>query len=240
MIKPLIFTEPFASGGAFTAMPLGSSGTQPNQVLGYPPIFATPYSAGGIPIDISQTNGVLNAYSTQDVWIQGGGQFTFEPDWITANTTYDAGVVLWCASNQSYQLSLQPTSANFISNPSYINDGVNWQQVTISPTSFANMLSTSGYQYIAGEFIIQWITVGFPVTINSTLTTETVSFPIQFPTTVLSVVGNCNSGVGITRGINVSTYNYSTTQCTADLSATAAQPFAANEILYVNFIAIGY
>lgn len=143
MIKPLVFTLPFAENGDFDEFSLVPVINAPNQPQGYPPIFATPYSSGGIPIDAGQTNGIFNAYSTQSVWLQGGGTFTFEPSWITANAGYDAGAILWYAAAKQFVISLVDNNANdFITNPSTI-DNVNWQYLS----SLSGTTAASDFKY---------------------------------------------------------------------------------------------
>lgn len=152
MTKPPIFTTPFASGGNYTPLSLTSSTTVINQVLGIPQVFATPYSSGGQPVPVNQTNGIWNAYSTQSVWQQGGGTFTYEPAFVTATGGYDAGTILFYAAANRYVISLiGGNNFNFLVTPGDI-DGVHWQYLdTYSAaanfpniTDIANLVSVTG------------------------------------------------------------------------------------------------
>lgn len=101
-----------------------------NEQTGFPPSQSTPLGAGGFPVNRRQTNGVLSFYTNFTLWSQAGGQYTFESDIADAGG-YNAGMILYCASNQSYQVSLiDDNTANFVTTPSYVNDGVNWLQLT--------------------------------------------------------------------------------------------------------------
>ena len=127
IVQPATLTAPIASQGAYVAPLTTADPNIASLPLGYPPSQATPLSAGGIPVDIKQTNGFWNLLSQFIVWINTGGQWTFDPAVVTANGGYNKGQILWCASVQRYLLSLvNNNTANFLTNPNYINDGVNW------------------------------------------------------------------------------------------------------------------
>lgn len=123
--SPII--KPYCNSGAQVAPPLGTSTTVANQETGFPPSQATPLNAGGIPVDIEQFNGLLNFYTQQILAMEAGVKFTFDPNFSAQYGGYPAGVILYCASNNSYQISLVANNtANFVSTPSYVDDGINW------------------------------------------------------------------------------------------------------------------
>lgn len=159
MLAPEIFTVPFASGGNFAPLPLSTSTAVANQILGYPPIYATPYSAGGLPVDIGQTNGIFYSYSTQLVWQQGGGQFTYNTTWVTATGGYDAGIILWYATANQFVISLiNGNNNNFITTPSLI-DGTHWQYLSYYTNSnvvgdFKNSAQAANHVAGAGTWLI--------------------------------------------------------------------------------------
>ena len=137
--KPETITEPFCAQGiegTDYVTPQVSS-TDPlvvTQDLGYPPSQATPYQSGGTFVTRPQTNGLLRLYSNIITWLNIGGQITFD-DAVVDVGGYPEGIVLWCASNGTYQKSLKDNNiANFITTPSYINDGINWRVVTNTPS----------------------------------------------------------------------------------------------------------
>lgn len=137
--KPTVIVEVFCAlgtSGTDYIIPVQTSGnpaimTQDN---GYPVSQSTPLNAGGVTVKRNETNGAFRLYSSILTWLQAGGTFTFESTVSTANTGYPAGQLLWSATNNAFQLSLQTTTANFVGTPSYLNDRVNWMQVN-SPYS---------------------------------------------------------------------------------------------------------
>jgi hypothetical protein len=121
-----------------------------------------------------------------------------------------------------------------------IYDGTNFRLTGLKNWQFGSSLSSNGYQKLPSGLIIQWFIAGFPVVVNGTISTQTINFPLAFPNTVFSVVGSFNQSSGVSRGVCVNTYSYSASNFMADLTAIAAQPFAANETINSSFIAIGY
>lgn len=130
IIIPDPITKPYCNTGAKVTTPVGSSTTVANQETGFPPLQATPLNAGGIPVDIEQFNGVLNLYSHQVQALVSGAKFTFNQAVSDENGGYPLGIILYCESNNSYQKSLVVNNtANFVTTPSYIDDGINWRSV---------------------------------------------------------------------------------------------------------------
>lgn len=131
IVKPSTILEPFAINGDLVAPPATSSAIVANQDTGFPLLQSTPIALGGTPVNREQMNGVINLYSQFAFWQQCGGTYTFDSAISTQYGGYPAGIVLFCASNNSFQLSLtNNNTANFITTPSYINDGVHWKQIT--------------------------------------------------------------------------------------------------------------
>lgn len=130
IIIPDPITKPYCNTGAKVTTPVGTSTTVANQETGFPPLQATPLNAGGIPVDIEQFNGVLNLYSQQIQALVSGAKFTFNQAVSDANGGYPLGIILYCESNNSYQKSLIANNTfNFVTTPSYIDDGINWKSI---------------------------------------------------------------------------------------------------------------
>lgn len=124
--------KPFSNTGDNAPPPLGPISTAANQETGFPILESTPLNAGGIPVTREEFNGALNFYTQQILALVSGARFTFNAALSTEQTGYPLGAVLYCASNNSLQRSLvNNNTANFITTPSYINDGINWSAVTI-------------------------------------------------------------------------------------------------------------
>lgn len=135
-------TKPFCQSGDEVQPPETVSTTVINQETGIPALQSQPLGTGGIPVTRPQFNGMINFYSQQILAMQMGVQYTFFdysstiPDW----TGYPAGVILYCASNNSYQVSLIDNNTfNFVTTPSYIDDGVHWRSIQ----SIQNLITKS-------------------------------------------------------------------------------------------------
>ena len=151
-VYPELIVTPFCAlgtEGTDYIIPVQSS-VDPNimtQDLGYPPIQSTPLNAGGIPPSRAQTNGAFYLYSSILTWINVGGQFTFNSA-IGANG-YDAGAVLWAASKNQFVVSLRANNtADFVTTPAYINDGINW--ATLSYLEYPDITDSGGKVIITG------------------------------------------------------------------------------------------
>lgn len=203
LIQPPIIYQPFCSTGSQTAPPTTSTGGSDvitNQEDGFTPLQATPFTAGGAPVLVSQMNGVLNFYSSIIEWINAGGTFTFDATFSTQNGGYPAGVILWCDSNKSYQRSLINNNiANFITTPSYINDGINWVTQSIYTPDIIDDVST-GQITIGGRVL----------NATQTLKTKSTSGKTSFVATTYDNIGSIpyfilytteNDGVTLNTGL---------------------------------------
>lgn len=124
---PSPIVKPYCNSGASVPPPSGTNTTVANQEIGFPPLQATAFTAGGVPVNVQQMNGVLNFYSKQIQGLVSGWCPTFDAGVSAQNGGYPLGAILYCASNNSYQKSLiSGNTANFLTNTAYINDGVNW------------------------------------------------------------------------------------------------------------------
>ena len=152
-VQPATLLTAIASQGAFVAPLLTPDQLKASIPLGYPPAQAELLSTGGTPVDIKQTNGLFNLLSQFIVWLNTGGTWTFDPA-VVAVGGYNQGAQLWCASASRYLISLKNNNtANFITTPSYVNDGVNW--------AFAELpsINDNGAQ----------VTVGKPLNVNGNI-----------------------------------------------------------------------
>jgi hypothetical protein len=133
LTRPNVIGNPFAYNGDYILPPTDGSNTDAivSQEVGYPQTQSAPLGSGGIPINRQQTNGIYNLYTNTLVWLNAGGTFTFDDTIVTTQGGYSQGAVLWCESISGFLVSLiDNNAANFVTNPNYINDGINWQTVT--------------------------------------------------------------------------------------------------------------
>lgn len=150
-MPPAIITQPFAWNGEFTPPPTtgSDSDTTVSQEVGFPETQSTPLGSGGVPVNRSQTNGIFNLYSNILVYINTGGTFTFDNSVVTDLGGYNEGAILWCASANQYLISLVNNNvANFITTPSYVNDGINWSFLT--SFAYPDITDTAGLVTITG------------------------------------------------------------------------------------------
>jgi len=132
--------KPFSNTGDNAPPPLGPISTAANQETGFPILESTPLNAGGIPVTREEFNGTFNFYTKQILALVMGCRFTFNQAVSDEQGGYPLGAVLYCASNNSLQRSLvNNNTANFITTPSYINDGVNWSAIVIDDLYCKNL-----------------------------------------------------------------------------------------------------
>lgn len=116
-----------------------------NQETGFPLLQADDLSnPNATPVKEEEMNGILNFYTNILFKLGQGLQFTFDSALSTRLVGYPIGAILYCESNNSFQRSLvDNNTANFVTNPSYINDGINW--VDINPLIIANNSARAYY-----------------------------------------------------------------------------------------------
>jgi hypothetical protein len=139
LTRPNVIGNPFAYNGDYILPPTDGSNTDAivSQEVGYPETQSAPLGSGGIPVNRQQTNGIYNLYTNTIVWLNAGGTFTFDNTIVTTQGGYSKGAVLWCESINGYLVSLiDNNAADFVTNPDYINDNVNWQTVNNITSDF--------------------------------------------------------------------------------------------------------
>ena len=153
LTAPNPIVKPFCNSGTQVAPPVGEDTFVANQETGFPDSQATPLPAG-TEVQQNQMNGVLKLYTSLLLWLNSGGQFTFNQAFSDANNGYALDNILWCASNSTFQRSLVANNtANFVTTPSYINDGINW--IDVNNTSFPDFQNnpTTGDVTIGGRVV---------------------------------------------------------------------------------------
>ncbi len=145
--------KPFCNSGDETPPIETSSTTVANQEIGFPPLQSTPLNAGGVPVNRLQMNGVFNFYTQQILAIQAGKPYTFNQQVSDLIGGYPEGFILYCDSNKSYQRSLiNNNNADFVTNPSFVDDGVNWTSDQFIKDLTVNNINANG-NIIANGFI---------------------------------------------------------------------------------------
>lgn len=120
----------FANAGNKRTIPvasqIGITAGAASYTDGFPPLTFTPLNAGGVPPAGQDFNGILNAITAVQQWQAGGGLFTYDATWSTANGGYPKGALLLKADGSGYWRNLVDNNAV---NPDTV--GTNW--VDISP-----------------------------------------------------------------------------------------------------------
>lgn len=127
-MQPNLIITPFgenADPGTIRAIPESKSPTDPRQdaswETGFPIATMTAISAGGIPPEGKDLNGVLNAISEHTAFIGGGGQYRWSEEYVLAKGGYQKGSVIQSDNGDaSYVSDIDGNTVNFNSDPSSI------------------------------------------------------------------------------------------------------------------------
>jgi hypothetical protein len=139
--NPII--KPFCNSGTQVTPPVGADTFVANQETGFPDSQATPLPVG-TEVQQDQMNGIFKFYTSLILWLNSGGQFTFNQAFSDANNGYAKDNILWCESTSTFQRSLvDNNTANFVTNPSYIDDGIHW--ISMNPLIVANNSARAYY-----------------------------------------------------------------------------------------------
>lgn len=175
---PQIIVEPFCNSGTpgtDYVIPVQTSGDNSivTQDTGYPPLQAVPIPMGGVPVSRAQTNGVHYLYSSILMWINVGGQFTFDASVASAGG-YNQNAILFDALSKKLVISLHNSNtANFVTDPTKIN-GTDW-----------DFLNGAGIVQKGTSGAISWIKFsdGFIIQYGQCAINATTTFPISFVNT---------------------------------------------------------
>lgn len=114
---------------------------------GFPPINFQDQTAGGIPPDGRDFNGIMFMITAYCAWIQGGGQFQFSQDFSDANGGYGRNIILQSAINPS--TFFFNTSAGNTNDPDVTPTGwISYSPIS-APTGIQAATLTAGAQAIA-------------------------------------------------------------------------------------------
>lgn len=132
-MQPDLIITPFgesADPGTIRPIPESTGPSDPKQNAswekGFPISTMTAISAGGIPPEGPDMNGVLNAISEHTVFVGGGGQYKWSAAYVAAKGGYAKGSVIQSDDGLvSYVSTIDVNSSNFNTDPSSI--GVSWE-----------------------------------------------------------------------------------------------------------------
>jgi hypothetical protein len=148
---------------------------------GFVPLNATPRSTGGVPPDIKDFNGILQALSAWTVWLQNGGAIRYDPAYVASNGGYPLGSIL--QSSATLGREYVSTAENNGTDP----DGsgtANWLTLGSLPATQANVNSGAGNGYVT------------PALLYGTPRSFTVNGYVQRADGILEQWGQAYSGAG--------------------------------------------
>lgn len=139
IITPI--TAPFAWSRSDNVLPATNSGSPDNvanQETGFPVLQMTALSTpGATPVKEQEMNGVINYYTQLLYQLGAGYQFTFNSALSGVLGGYAQGAVLWNAAGSNRQVSLiNNNTFDFVTNPSYVDDGIHWRTATDTPSIY--------------------------------------------------------------------------------------------------------
>lgn len=172
---------PFANSGAKNSIPTASQiGITPGAASltdGFPPLTRTPLSAGGVPPNGKDFNGIFNIVTAVQQWQSAGGFFTFDSTFSTSVNGYPKGAVLANTAGTGLWLSLvddntvdpdaNPNSSNWAS----LNPGGDQTQTFLAANATPGTQQVTPIGQADGRYMQQLTnTLGSNVDLN-TITT---------------------------------------------------------------------
>lgn len=148
--RPTNYAVPFANSGTKNTIPTAPTGSgKASFTEGFPPVTMQPLTAGGIPPEGKDFNGILYDITSHTIWVNAGGQYQFDVALATAIGGYPAGMVVQNnAGTSSYVSAVNNNTTNFNTTPSSI--GTLWL-----PWGGDAVISkiNAGYIYFMGQFV---------------------------------------------------------------------------------------
>lgn len=147
--RPTNIQKPFADAGAKNTIPVAATGTgKASFTDGFPPPTMRPITAGGIPPEGKDFNGILYDITSHTLWVNAGGQYQFDATLATAIGGYPAGMVIQDnAGVASYVSAVNNNTIDFNSTPSSIGSlwlpyaGTAYSNITIATTGGTTTLT---------------------------------------------------------------------------------------------------
>lgn len=169
--RPSNYPLPFANSGTKNTIPTPATGTgKASFTEGFPTVTMLPLTAGGVPPEGKDFNGILYDITTHTVWVNAGGQYQFDATLSTAIDGYPKGMVLQNnAGTASYVSAVDNNTTDFNATPSSI--GSLW--LPYSGRAFSNVaIATTGGTTVltAIQAAAKFITVTGVLVSNATLT----------------------------------------------------------------------
>lgn len=145
LTRPTNLTKTFASSGNKNVIPVSPAAPNASYTEGFPPVNMIPLSAGGIPVDGLDFNGIFFDITSHTIWVNSGGQYQFDAALSTAIGGYPAGMVLQNnAGTASYVSAVNNNTTDFNTTPASI--GTLWM-----PYAGADAYLSKSYIYYVAQ-----------------------------------------------------------------------------------------
>lgn len=122
--QPTKVQVPFANSGTKNTIPvasqIGITAGAASYTDGFPPLTFTPIASGGVPPSGADFNGIFNAITALLRWQSGGGHFTYDSSWSSANGGYAKGALLLKVDGSGFWFNT--TDSNTV-NPDTVGTG---------------------------------------------------------------------------------------------------------------------
>jgi hypothetical protein len=171
VVRPSNYSIPFANSGVKNTIPTPATGTgKASFTEGFPAVTMLPITAGGIPPEGKDFNGIYYDITTHTVWVNAGGQYQFDAALSTAIGGYPAGMVLQNnAGTASYVSAVANNTTDFNSTPSSI--GSLWLPYAGNAFSNVAIATTGGTTVLTAiQAAAKFITVTGVLVSDATLT----------------------------------------------------------------------
>jgi len=117
--RPTNLQKPFAVSGAKNVISNASASPNASYTDGFPPVTMLPLTAGGIPPQGKDFNGIFYDITSHTIWVNSGGMYLYDSALATAIGGYPKGMVLQSNDNLSAWISrIDNNMTNFNTTPS--------------------------------------------------------------------------------------------------------------------------
>ena len=251
--KPKNLTVPFASGGAYNAIPTDSQVTvspgKASYTDGFPPATRTPRAAGGIPPDGLDMNGILHDLSNAVMYQQAFGIMPWDSDFASvtgypknAIVSYN-GLLYQSLNDDNKALPTNATAWSGIKSVTPMATANDNQvatmaalQTAINGVKGSASLAANGWEIMPSGLIRQW---GSRSVSGSGARSDSFNFPIAFTSAVFQVRASDTGNLCIPLGAGGNGLTGATVYVPAASLGDSTTPAQTAYIGYV-WEAIGY
>ena len=140
LTRPVNYSVPFANAGVKNTIPTASTGTgKASFTDGFPTVTMLPLTAGGVPPEGKDFNGILFDITSHTIWVNAGGQYRFDATLSAAIGGYPKGMVLQSDdSTSAYVSAVDNNTIDFNTTPLSIGiQWLPWSGAAVAPSNVA-------------------------------------------------------------------------------------------------------